>query len=138
MACRNQLLLMGGSAVCFSFGTYWNKGCYTLSLAEAGLDPDVPYMDSTNSTGVWGYLETVEGDLPTLTSQVLPHVTGKNQTPTAIPRFNIKSAVDFDTIVNASKPIVLENLDIGPCTALWTHDYLIEHIGEQRKVHIFP
>jgi tRNA wybutosine-synthesizing protein 4 len=25
-----KLLIMGGSAVCFSFGTYWNKGCFTL------------------------------------------------------------------------------------------------------------
>lgn len=28
---NGSLIIMGGSAVCFSFGTFWNRGCFTLA-----------------------------------------------------------------------------------------------------------
>ena len=30
----SHLVITGGGAVCFSFGTYWNEGCQTLQVGE--------------------------------------------------------------------------------------------------------
>ncbi|KAJ5101732.1 LCM-domain-containing protein [Penicillium alfredii] len=51
-----------------------------------------------------------------------------------IPRTRIESAAQFQQIVAKGKPVVIEGSDIGPCTELWTKEYLIDAVGEDRKV----
>ncbi|KAH8816282.1 hypothetical protein F5884DRAFT_852728 [Xylogone sp. PMI_703] len=126
---ENQLLLMGGSAVCFSFGTFWNKGCYTLQL-----------RNEASSTGIqdpikaWKYLETIEGGPSKPACATLPTPVGDAQELTSIPRLKLKSASDFTEIMNAGKPVIIEGMDIGPCTELWTSQYLTDQIGAEREV----
>lgn len=46
----------------------------------------------------------------------------------------IGSSIDFDEILRLAKPIILERLDLGPCTDIWTSDYLKKHVGADREV----
>jgi tRNA wybutosine-synthesizing protein 4 len=142
----DEIVVAGGGAVCFAMGSFWNEGFF--SIRHADLPEPQPW--------------SVEVYHPELTAQVQPNkqassvkgkgkgkskgrVKGRNQTrtqdavgPTITPitRLNPKSSDDFNQLVAFSKPVVLEGLDIGPCTSLWTLDYLKEKIGLNREFSI--
>lgn len=65
-----SLLLMGGSAVCFAFGSFWNQGCYTLYLDDLINTPPkeaAELCDSKTDSGprkAWRYSRTVDAVLP--------------------------------------------------------------------------
>lgn len=68
--------------------------------------------------------------------------TSKTSTPTnsaspkltTIRRVKITSTDDFNQILQAAVPVVLEGLDIGSCLEKWTDDYLKEAVGAEREV----
>ncbi|KAF2020063.1 hypothetical protein BU24DRAFT_489902 [Aaosphaeria arxii CBS 175.79] len=51
-------------------------------------------------------------------------------------KITIQTAEDFSEIVKASRPAIITGLDLGPCTSLWTLDYLKDKIGPDREVVI--
>lgn len=51
-----------------------------------------------------------------------------------IPRVNLDSEKSFEKFLAMDQPVILEGLDIGPCTRKWSLDYLTRQIGEERKV----
>jgi tRNA wybutosine-synthesizing protein 4 len=126
----DEIVVMGGGAVCFSFGTFWNKGCFTLKLkledATAGAASVVPFT----------YLTTTEVDRstskPAATSNNTP--LGQPKEPKPILRTKISSAEDFSSIMAAAQPVIIEGLDLGSCTTSWTTDYLLSKIGAQREI----
>lgn len=71
----DSLVILGGSAVCFSFGTFWNTGCYSLSIV-GGLDTaDHLSTESPKKDVVaWEYMHTIFASTPERVSKVL--VTG--------------------------------------------------------------
>ena len=132
----NSLVIMGGSAVCFSFGTYWNKGCYTIRDANASCvgQDNQDHIDQWK--GAWRYLHTVAAAGPVENRQT-PFPLGLSKKGSVnVPRIRITDAMDFRHIVQTSRPVVLENLDVGPCTSKWTTEYLKDHIGADREVRI--
>jgi tRNA wybutosine-synthesizing protein 4 len=133
----NSSLIMGGGAVCFSFGTYWNRGCYTLSLDGedgsnlAGLDKQI-----TGSTESWTFLDTVDSESsqpPKVSSRSSPLEYEKPKEPITVARKKISSWTDFAAILSSAQPVILEGLDIGSCTELWTNSYLLDRIGQDRN-----
>jgi tRNA wybutosine-synthesizing protein 4 len=54
---------------------------------------------------------------------------------TTIRRVRITSPEDFDQILQAAIPVVLEGLDIGSCREKWTNSYLKETVGPEREVN---
>jgi tRNA wybutosine-synthesizing protein 4 len=138
----DEIVIAGGGAVCFAMGSFWNEELF--SIRSSDLPEPQPW--------------SVAICHPDLTAQVQPprkaalindkgkgkgknRVKDKNKaenrnavrpTITIIPRLRIKSSNDFDQIFASSKPVTLEGLDIGPCTSLWTLDYLKEKIGPDR------
>lgn len=52
----------------------------------------------------------------------------------SIPRVKLESGDSFENILASDQPVILEGLDIGPCTSKWSLDYLTRQIGEERKV----
>lgn len=54
--------------------------------------------------------------------------------PISILRKSIKTAADFELIRNESRPVILTGVDIGPCSTLWTDEYLKAKIGPTRPV----
>jgi tRNA wybutosine-synthesizing protein 4 len=65
------------------------------------------------------------------------HAKGKKSSSARtiqVPRIGLRSAEDFAKLVAASKPVIMEGVDIGPCTDLWTLDYLKHKIGAEREI----
>ncbi|KHJ33714.1 putative leucine carboxyl methyltransferase [Erysiphe necator] len=116
-----NIVVMGGSTVCFSFGTFWNPGCLTLSLSNNKKHEE------------WRFLGTVEAGH---TVGDLKPTSKENSNSLYIPRIKLISETHFFEILNAEKPAIFEGLDIGSCTAKWNPEYLKKNIGEDRDLTI--
>ncbi|RKF60766.1 tRNA wybutosine-synthesizing protein 4 [Erysiphe neolycopersici] len=115
------IVVIGGSAVCFSFGTFWNPGCLTL-LPENNTEDEE-----------WKFLGTVE--VGPLVEDFRPADLEGSISP-IIPRIKLRSESHFIEILHAAKPVIFEGLNIGSCTAKWNTKYLKETIGEERELVI--
>ncbi|KAG9232208.1 hypothetical protein BJ875DRAFT_467488 [Amylocarpus encephaloides] len=124
------ILIVGGSAVCFSFGTYWNKGAYSIKLLAPGETPKPDLR-------VWSYLQTHTTSLSKPKTVI---ASDSLQTPRAfheplqIRRVKVRNPGEFQTIIRDGRPIILEGLDLGKCIEAWTPDGLKEKIGPSREV----
>ena len=120
------VLVLGGGATCFSFGTYWSAS-YLLARAEA----------QTEDTK-WQSTSGCDGSRPERANLVLQTSgeAGKSPTPTAVPRVRLESPTEFSARVAASTPVILTDLDLGPCTTTWTPEYLKHAVGAERPVVI--
>lgn len=128
-----SVVVVGGGATCFSMGTFWNKGVYTLRIPTVGAQQAVPVPR-------WVHEKTVD-ILPTQRSPPAARKrqeTGKPPHITPIPRVKLETADGFLKIVRDGKPVVLEGLDLGSCVSAWTLDYLIDKVGADRKVSARP
>ncbi|TVY41335.1 tRNA wybutosine-synthesizing protein [Lachnellula subtilissima] len=124
MATNNSILIMGGGATCFSFGTFWNGGCYTLSPSP-----------SSDSSDAFGFVKTIAPQPQIIgiqTSVPTKHTSAKL---TTVHRMRIMSPEDFDQILQTAVPVILEGLAIGSCTEKWTDEYLKETVGPEREVN---
>ena len=117
-----EILIVGGGAVCFSFGTYWNLGLYILydSTASARLD--------------WSLLESSKNLLSV--QKPSPAVNGPQGSRNVVGRVSIEAEAEFLTLVKRSQPKIIEGLDFGPCRTLWTKEYLLRKVGSDRPVVI--
>lgn len=115
------IVVIGGSAVCFSFGTFWNSGCLTL-LPENSKEHEE-----------WKFLGTVEVG-PSL--QDFKPISLEDSISPIIPRMKLRSESHFIEILHAAKPVIFEELDIGSCTTKWNTEYLKKTIGEERELII--
>jgi tRNA wybutosine-synthesizing protein 4 len=136
----DKLVIMGGSAVCFSFGTFWNKGCYTLLTKNLkySLDKDGSAISGRDDQGVWKYQHTMNGSSP------VPHQREHNIVSTAptkamvmvqTSRIRLQSGTEFAQLLNNALPTIIEGADLGACTSTWTKDYLKDRIGERAVSH---
>ena len=126
----SHLVIIGGGAVCFSFGTYWNEEFQTLQSSE-----DV-------EAEVWAPLRNQRPPSPDLGkvkhlsegahSEIRPLLSSK--ATHAVPCMKIESALSFERISNNGKPIILTDLDLGICTTSWSMENLKRRIGEDRMV----
>lgn len=144
---EGTLIVMGGGAVCFSFGTFWNKGCFSLRLdmpkeeqQHKRLQND--HIDATTDhvSRTWSYLQTVELVSTLGMAKPLRHGLDRKALNkfdvTTVPCNVISSAADFAAIVSTSKPVILQGLELGSCTEKWTNDYLKDLIGGDRTVRL--
>ncbi|KAK0803637.1 tRNA methyltransferase ppm2 [Friedmanniomyces endolithicus] len=136
------IIVLGGGANCFSFGTYWNKPSILTDDPEASLKcgwhllttqrpesgmaqswdvPDRSFQTQQQYQQPNGHISQGPSDLR------LPE-------PTRIPRRSLSQGVDFEPVVNEGKLVVFSDGDIGPCTTMWSNSYLKEAIGVDRKV----
>jgi tRNA wybutosine-synthesizing protein 4 len=130
-----EIILAGGGAVCFSMGSFWNTGYFSITLEGEEVRPWVAAVSQSPET-------TNTADPPRSSQANGKQSAKKNGTRPALPpsidvtRIRIDSSGDFAEVLAASKPVIIENLDIGPCKDLWTIDYLKEKIGAEREVVI--
>ncbi|KAK4179979.1 putative leucine carboxyl methyltransferase 2 [Triangularia setosa] len=122
-----RIVVVGGGATCFSMGTFWNKGVYSLRL---------PGLDTAEPLPHWVHDKTVdiipgERSLPIQTKSQNGDSSIGIKT---IERMQLKTADDFAKIVRSGRPVVLEGLDLGSCVASWDLKYLAEKVGSKRKV----
>lgn len=119
---KDQTLILGGGAVCFSFGNYYNQGTWLLHDREAGLSDKwslVPLSkaDSAHSETCYQHADR-DG----------------SKTDWPVERIQVKTDRDFVKLLSQSAPKVLEGLDFGNCRSLWTISYLRGKIASDRKV----
>lgn len=130
---RNEVALVGGGAVCFSMGSFWNEDHFTITSSSA--------MQGANAWRVVP-LHQISGTAQanvTETSRKKQQGKAKKAArvrTTEVLRMQVHSADDFARIAAASKPVIIEGQSIGPCTDRWTLDYLKEKIGHERELVI--
>ncbi|KAF2164887.1 hypothetical protein M409DRAFT_67598 [Zasmidium cellare ATCC 36951] len=126
------LLVLGGGATCFSFGTTWNRSCILNDM-----EPDKFDME-------WRLQCTLEAGKPTAEQSTIfvesPSSNGtpalKMPDPVKIQDIRISHGVNFPQYVEAARPVILRKCKIGPCTTSWTNNYLKEAVGHDRKVAV--
>ena len=127
-----SIIILGGGANCFSFGTYWNQYNYTLRLETDHtkhwkLDHECKSKTKSEDNhtakdgGLGGGFTTL--DLPV-------EAFGKETVATT----RLENARDFERIVNNSKPVKMESMDLGPCLRIWSFNTLKTKVGVDRPV----
>ncbi|KAH7397715.1 hypothetical protein BKA64DRAFT_672629 [Cadophora sp. MPI-SDFR-AT-0126] len=128
-AAGSSLVITGGSAVCFSFGTFWNKGSYTIAFPDSNSEH---VQGSVKAAETWRLIRTVAAEGRTKALET-PISTSPARI-VSVPRALVETAADFNQILESSNPAIIENVDIGPCLTKWTTEYLKEKIGSEREV----
>ncbi|KAK5289099.1 tRNA methyltransferase ppm2, partial [Cryomyces antarcticus] len=118
---KSSVLIIGGGSVCFSFGTFWNEGCFLLGKPKGvdGMpwhfqipDPNAAAMESINEGGHQVGLSSDQSS------------TATSPQTTYIPRIQIDTAETFQSVLSAGQPVIIEELDLGTCIKRWTLEYL--------------
>jgi tRNA wybutosine-synthesizing protein 4 len=126
---RNEVLIAAGGAVCFSMGSFWNQGYLTVTRhGMQGLTTWRKVPRQVDGTAQAKPLDALRKGQPSKAKKTSLLRTTK------VSRIHLQSAEDFFQLVAASKPAIIEGVDIGPCTDLWTLDYLKERIGAEREL----
>ncbi|KAE9968306.1 hypothetical protein EG328_007649 [Venturia inaequalis] len=134
----DEVIIVGGGGVCFSFGAFWNEKHFVLRSNEHVAGPP------------WQMVSPKP--LSAEVKQKLPDSHGQNggpnlqqplQTPSStfqhaqrISRVALSSPEDFQAVVTTARPVLIEQLNLGPCLQLWTPNYLKEKAGPDRPVII--
>lgn len=121
----DNILVLGGGAVCFSFGTFWTEGTWLLKPVDSNLENN------------WTLIP--ENAQPEKKPTALPSSSQNASLQTAegirtIPKTQVNEPENFKQILRDGKPVVIEGSDIGPCTDLWTKEYMTNAVGSERKV----
>jgi tRNA wybutosine-synthesizing protein 4 len=126
---RSEVLIVGGGAVCFSMGSFWNEGY--LTVTKAGMQGLRAWRNVPRQVN--GTAQAKPLDAPRKRQPGKAKKTSLLRT-VEVRRMRLQSAEDFSQLVAASKPAIIEGVDIGPCTDLWTLDYLKDKIGAEREL----
>ena len=124
---NGDLIVVGGGAVCFSFGSFWNKSSYTLHDPSMGQVTPWKLQNAEIQYTATVSAQRRKDDSEEIRNGMKP-ATGK------VKRIRIKTEEDFQSIVERGQPAVIEGLSLGPCTELWTMDYLKSRIGADCSV----
>ncbi len=120
--------ILGGGAVCFSFGAHQNEGLWVLEDPRSPIESPLRLMDKNvpSSTLTQAPFTLPVGD------------SSDSHYPRAIslvPRLSLEYAGDFQRVLNEGRPVILEGLQVGSCTQKWTPEYMKEQVGVDRQVN---
>lgn len=125
----SSVIVVGGGANCFSFGTCWNRSIVTLAFdGEAKNDWKLfngedakPHDDKRDLTSV-------------SERRLAPELSAGEAQSEDVQCLGIETAKDFERLVNNSKPVKMERMDLGSCLTNWSLDTLKVKMGESRSV----
>ena len=136
---RDEIVIAGGGAVCFAMGSFWNEEVLSITRSK------------TEETRPWRPLSVQADDKaqskPTDDSQKEKRKpqqkkTKKSTSPRTknVPRVQLQPKDDFSALCATSKPAIIEGSGLGPCSDLWTVDYLREKLDTSLEVTVqeFP
>ena len=155
IAFQDKIILIGGGAVCFSFGSVWNKDL--LILRDSKSHPLLvravqPHNGSQNPSAPRNRHDHESHQASELQHQVCdgqmspdPHNTElgnesrRQIAPFPFSRANVPvktvpSWQVFASIIENREPVLLHKVDFGPCQQKWTLPYLRKKIGDQREI----
>lgn len=123
----DQVLFLGGGAVCFSFGTFWTEGTWLLERTDSTVENtwkmDPKSVQPEGKPGTSALQSTSQG----------PALNMVDKIP-VVPRIQVQNTAQFQQILADGKPVVIEGSNLGPCTELWTKEYMANAVGSDRKV----
>jgi tRNA wybutosine-synthesizing protein 4 len=125
------LIIVGGGAVCFSFGNHSNSGVWKLLRGERYIyNPwTLKEGDDQPDTG-----EPPQKRLKLTLNGKNDSIAELMRAPEPVSRERIHKAERFVRLVHKSRPAVLEGLKLGRCTTSWTTEYLKRKIGPDLEV----
>jgi tRNA wybutosine-synthesizing protein 4 len=126
-----EVIIVAGGAVCFSMGSFWNEGF--LTVTKAGMQGARAWRPVPHQAKDKAEVKPVD---PSHQQQQVKAKKMSDIRVIQVPRIDVRSAEDFSQLVAASKPVIIQGVDIGPCTELWTLDYLQDKIGSERELVI--
>lgn len=110
-------------------GTFWTRGVYTLKVPgnlhnnnRLGQDDRFEYSHSGE------IVQAPPEDLRPAQASPQPAAVR------TVKRVRLSTGHSFEDIVAQGEPVVIQGLDLGPCTAQWSLGYLANQIGPDRKV----
>ncbi|RMZ88369.1 hypothetical protein DV736_g4403, partial [Chaetothyriales sp. CBS 134916] len=119
-------LILGGGSTCFSFGSYWNSGAWTLYFREQGI------------MAPWALVKPKPVTPRKSRCQPIVSVIGGGlyapAEPVQVSRVPVTTAEDLTSLIIKSQPALIPHLAIGPCTHAWTPDYLRSKTSPRRNV----
>ncbi|KAF1990871.1 LCM-domain-containing protein [Aulographum hederae CBS 113979] len=139
-AVDGNVFLIGGGAVCFSFGAFWNTSFSMISATETpqksapfwrlrrSKSLDIPAPDTRHPQ---------DFDIPLPIERESGESRSDFQLETAaVSRLTVTSEDEFRVMVETREPEIIEEVTLGPCTELWTSSYLTEKLGHERPISI--
>ena len=159
LATKNHMLVVGGGAVCFSFGTFWNErpiilGHDTknepLQLESFQEETSTRSVNDFSTLGVAqesrNHRMTEDAGADEVLVRSYPwcpdddqierptsHRTlqSKNVQPSDL---SLRTAFDFSSVLDRGNPVVIRDLDLGRCTSEWNLTALKTRLGPERQV----
>ncbi|KAL9000082.1 MAG: hypothetical protein Q9169_001157 [Polycauliona sp. 2 TL-2023] len=129
---KDTLLIAGGGAVCFSFGSYWNMTTWTLNFPTV-CKPEMPSRRFVAEVDVPPQYDSVR-ELEAEDAGSAPLEVQSKLMSEEVQRVRVETEADFDTLMHLGRPFVMEGLDLGSCIKNWTVPTLIRKIGTERLV----
>ena len=127
---QGRTIIAAGGAVCFSFGTYWNSECWTLTSAnDIKGNAWIPAGKLSPLLTTGTYTQTHQEMVPSNTDPA-----PDKRSASGIASVEVKSRRDFERILNNRKPVIIKDLDLGNCTKTWSVASLRSKIGADRPV----
>lgn len=126
------LLVLGGGATCFSFGTTWNRSCLLNDAEFGSFDMQWRLQSTQEATPS----TAAQNEIFVESSSAQGPFSGKMPNPVRVQELRIDHGVNFEQYIEAARPIVLKGCNIGPCTTAWTTQYLKEAVGADRNVSV--
>ena len=130
MCAEGSVVIVGGGAVCFSFGTFWNTGVWSMDI-------------NTNTQNKRWYLVGQQAPRSAMNSTLQAFAsspknnTGHGSHPmSTVPRIRLEDSISFERIICNSKPIIMEGLELGTCVEQWTAGYLKKAVDPERSVSV--
>ena len=119
-ASLDAVAILGGGAVCFSFGIFWNETILKISSCDRASQPLIEKIPQ----------ELYSSSERKSTGNVFKpiHLAG------TVPRNDVESSKDFEQILNDGRPVMMSNMNMGSCTADWTLKTLTTKIGGDRAI----
>ncbi|KAJ9604400.1 tRNA methyltransferase ppm2 [Cladophialophora chaetospira] len=117
-------LIVGGGATCFSFGAYWNPGCWLLHDREAGPGSR------------WAMIKPEETKVPSLSQPPMTNGSLPCMDSISIQHIELSTDQGFVRILREGAPKLLKTLDFGPCLSRWTPSYLVSKTPASKAIVI--
>ena len=121
-ASLDTVTIVGGGAVCFSFGTFWNETILSMSSCNRVSNPITEVITQKEPHSFSKQKSTGNILKP---SQLAGTVLRDDQ---------LQSSSDFERILNSGRPVIMENMDMGLCAVDWTLPNLTTKIGGDREI----
>ncbi|KAL6719341.1 tRNA methyltransferase ppm2 [Lecanora helva] len=124
LSLHSSVAIIGGGAVCFSFGTYWNEA---MTILSTPTERQVSLVLLTNKPSQLA-LPNNYGEEHFSKEKAVP------DTPSTVKEVRISSGKEFKRIVDHGFPVIIRRSRLGTCTTTWTLETLQAKIGDDREV----